>query len=185
MSPSAKPGLPQYLRAIPNIFLSFAILVVLAIVALAGAIIFLGRLQNFIFENIYAPAARLVLRANRVKLIVHNPHPIDRPVVYLINHSSTLDLFIITALALPRTRYVAKYEFLYNPIFLILGKVTGQIFVKRQHKEKAVSALQKSYARIRKNNFSLLIAPEGTRKHEGLIGPFKKGAFRIALDLQY
>ncbi|MFQ5630492.1 MAG: lysophospholipid acyltransferase family protein [bacterium] len=185
MSVPAKPGLLQYLHAILNIFQSFIILIVLAAIALAGAIIFLGRLQNFIFEKIYARAARMVLRVNGVRLAVHTLQPVDRSVVYIINHSSTLDMFIIASLALPRTRYVAKYEFLYNPIFLVLGKASGQIFVKRQDREKAVSALHKSYARIRKKNYSLLVAPEGTRKHEGLIGPFKKGAFRIALDLQY
>lgn len=185
MSGTAKNGGLQSLCAVFNIIFSLTVLVILAVIALAGAIIFLGRLQNFIFEKIYAPAARLVLRINGVKLSVQNAYTPDQPVVYIINHSSTLDMFIIAGLGLPSTRYVAKYEFLYNPLFLILGKASGQIFVKRQEKDKAVAALHKAYTRIRKNNFSLLVAPEGTRKHEGLIGPFKKGAFRIALDLQY
>lgn len=30
-----------------------------------------------------------------------------------------------------------------------------------------------------------MVAPEGSRKHEGIIGPFKKGAFRMAIDLKY
>jgi 1-acyl-sn-glycerol-3-phosphate acyltransferase len=185
MNATAKPGGLHYFRAVISIIFSLTVLVVLAAIALAGAIIFLGRLQNFIFEKIYAPAARLVLRINGVKLVVQNACTPDRPVVYIINHSSTLDMFIIAGLGLPHTRYVAKYEFLYNPLFLVLGKASGQIFVKRQEKDKAVAALHKAYARVRKNNFSLLVAPEGTRKHEGLIGRFKKGAFRIALDLQY
>lgn len=184
MSATAKSGL-LYIRAVINITLSFITLAILALFTLAGTILTFGLLQNFILEKIYAPAARLVLRINGVKLAVQNPYTPDRPVVYIVNHSSTLDMFIIAGLGLPNTRYVAKYEFLYNPLFLILGKASGQIFVKRQEKEKAVAALQKAYSRIHKNSYSLLVAPEGTRKHEGLIGPFKKGAFRIALDLQY
>ena len=30
-----------------------------------------------------------------------------------------------------------------------------------------------------------MLAPEGSRKHPGVIGPFKKGPFRMALDLGY
>ena len=168
-----------------KIIASFVILIVLTTIALVGTIITLGIMQDAVFEKIIAPAARLVLRVNGVKLVVDNPHPVDRPVVYITNHSSTLDMFVIASLALPHTRYVAKYELLYNPLFFILGKATGQIFVKRQEREKAVSTIQKAYVRARKNNFSLFVAPEGTRKHEGLVGPFKKGAFRIALDMQY
>ena len=174
-----------YLRAFVNIVLSMLTLIVLAAVARAGTILTFGQLQNFLFEKIYAPAAHLVLRVNGVRLAIEHFELPEQPVVFIINHSSTLDMFVIAALGLPNTRYVAKYEFLYNPIFFILGKATGQIFVKRQERDKAVTTLQKAYVNVRKNDYSLLVAPEGTRKHEGLVGPFKKGAFRIALDLQY
>lgn len=30
-----------------------------------------------------------------------------------------------------------------------------------------------------------MVAPEGSRKHPGIIGPFKKGAFHMAIDLDY
>ncbi len=30
-----------------------------------------------------------------------------------------------------------------------------------------------------------MMAPEGSRKHPGIIGPFKKGPFRMAMDLNY
>jgi 1-acyl-sn-glycerol-3-phosphate acyltransferase len=30
-----------------------------------------------------------------------------------------------------------------------------------------------------------MMAPEGSRKHPGIIGPFKKGPFRMAMDLKY
>jgi 1-acyl-sn-glycerol-3-phosphate acyltransferase len=30
-----------------------------------------------------------------------------------------------------------------------------------------------------------MLAPEGSRKHEGIIGPFKKGPFRMAMDIGY
>jgi 1-acyl-sn-glycerol-3-phosphate acyltransferase len=111
--------------------------------------------------------------------------PLDRPAIYISNHSSTLDIFLIIVMGLPKVRYVAKYELLYNPFFGVMGWLTGQIFIKRQDSEKAVATLHRAYKKIRRQGLSLYIAPEGTRQETGKIGPFKKGAFRMAVDLQY
>jgi 1-acyl-sn-glycerol-3-phosphate acyltransferase len=110
---------------------------------------------------------------------------VREPAVYISNHSSTLDIFIIVALGLPRVRFVAKYELLYNPLFAVLGLLTGQIFIKRQDSAQAISVLNRAYERIRRQRLSLFVAPEGTRITGGQIGPFKKGAFRMAVDLKY
>ena len=115
--------------------------------------------------------------------IHHGDFDLQRQAVYIINHSSTLDLFIIISLGLPRIRYVAKYEIQFNPFFFILGRLTGQIFINRSNTALSVSELQKAYERIRKQDLSVLVAPEGSRKHEMPVGIFKKGAFRIAQDL--
>jgi 1-acyl-sn-glycerol-3-phosphate acyltransferase len=96
-----------------------------------------------------------------------------------------VDVLAVLALGLPRARFVVKWEMQYNPVFLILGRLTGQLFVRRQRSEKAVKTLRRAYARIRRNRLSLVMAPEGTRKHPGRIGPFKKGPFRTAMDLGY
>jgi len=88
-------------------------------------------------------------------------------------------------MGLPKVRYVAKYELLYNPLFAVMGTLTGQIFIKRQDSERAVATLNRAYEKIRRQGLSLYFAPEGTRIVGGKIGPFKKGAFRMAMDLQY
>jgi 1-acyl-sn-glycerol-3-phosphate acyltransferase len=89
------------------------------------------------------------------------------------------------ALGLPRTRYVAKYELMYNPFFGVMGLLTGQIFIKRQDSAKAIAVINRAYKRIRRKRLSLFVAPEGTRIEGGQIGQFKKGAFRMAMELQY
>ncbi len=108
---------------------------------------------------------------------------LPKQAIYIFNHNATIDLLTIFALGIPRSRYVAKWEIQYIPVFFLLGRVTGQIFIKRQNSKQAVQHLHKQYKRILKNRLSIVIAPEGTRKHEGLVGPFKKGPFRMAIDL--
>ncbi|MFV1882968.1 MAG: lysophospholipid acyltransferase family protein [Balneola sp.] len=107
------------------------------------------------------------------------------PAIYIFNHSSTLDIPIFLALGLERFRVVAKWELQYIPFFFIIGRLTGQVFIKRQNSEKAIERLLKTYDRLKRDDLNLVIAPEGSRKHEGVIGPFKKGAFRMAIDLGY
>ena len=107
------------------------------------------------------------------------------PAIYIFNHSSTLDIPTFLALGLERFRVVAKWELQYLPFLLIIGRLTGQVFIKRQNSEKAIETLLKTYERLKRDRLNLVIAPEGSRKHEGVIGPFKKGAFRMAIDLKY
>lgn len=109
----------------------------------------------------------------------------SQPVIFIFNHCSTLDIPAFLALALQRFRVVVKWELQYIPFFFVIGRLTGQVFIKRSNKEHAISTLQKTYTRLKEDNLSIVVAPEGSRKHEGRIGPFKKGAFRMAIDLGY
>ena len=150
------------------------------------SVLTLGQAQSWITKHMGRAIGYMVLWFAGVKLKIEQLGPaVNRPAIYISNHSSTLDIFIIVALGLPAVRFVAKYELMYNPLFAILGVLTGQIFIKRQDSAKAIAVLNRAYERIRKQRLSLFVAPEGTRITSGEIGPFKKGAFRMALDLQY
>ena len=118
-------------------------------------------------------------------LILSFGEAVDPPVIYTINHSSTLDLLTMIALGLPHIRFVAKWELQYNPFFFIVGHLTGQVFIQRKKSEKAIKKLQNTYDRLKRDDLSIMVAPEGSRKHPGTIGPFKKGAFHMAIDLGF
>lgn len=179
-------GLGDYVRSIFAGLVFFMCLFIATPIILFLLIISLGKLTNFIIEHIAPLIVKPALAAGQVHLSVkqHGP-PVDEPVLYVINHSSTLDLITILGLGLPRVRFVAKWELQYNPVFFLLGRLTGQVFIKRQKSEQAVKTLQKAYNRIQKNKLSVLMAPEGSRKHAGIIGPFKKGPFRMAMALGF
>lgn len=150
------------------------------------SVLTLGRAQNFIIEKFSFALGHLVLWYAGVKVkFEYLGERTREPAIYISNHSSTLDLFLILTLRLPKVRYVAKHELLYNPLTAIMGTLTGQIFIKRQDSERAVTTLNRAYDKIRKKGLSLYVAPEGTRQQDGKIGSFKKGAFRMAIDLRY
>ncbi|MDZ7694911.1 MAG: lysophospholipid acyltransferase family protein [Balneolaceae bacterium] len=173
-------------RSLFSILIFFIIFLIATPFIVLMLVISLGRLTNFLMEKVAPLMMKPVFWASGIdfKIQRHGP-PIDRPAVYLVNHSSTIDLLTIITLGLPRIRFVAKWELQYNPLFFIVGRGTGQVFIKRQDSKKAVQTLQKSYLRIKRNRLSILMAPEGSRKHPGIIGPFKKGPFHLAIDLGY
>lgn len=176
----------EYLRSALSILLFFVLLLIFTPLILVLLILSFGRLTNFVIERIAPAIAIAVLRVAGIRFkIKKHVNPIPAPAVYIINHSSTLDILTILALGLPKARFVAKWQLQYNPIFFILGRLTGQVFIRREHSGKAIETLKKNVQRIHKNNLSIMLAPEGSRKHRGVIGPFKKGPFRMAMDLNY
>jgi 1-acyl-sn-glycerol-3-phosphate acyltransferase len=176
----------EYVRSILSIFLFFILLVIFTPVIFLLLILSFGKSANFVVENIAPLIVKPVFLTAGISFNVKMYcEELTYPAVFIINHSSTLDLLTILALGLPRVRFVVKWQLQYNPVFFILGHLTGQIFIKRESSDKAVQKLQKTYKRIKSKQLSVLMAPEGTRKHPDVIGPFKKGPFRMAMDLNY
>jgi len=174
------------IRSVWAIIVFFFMIIILSPVCIFLIICSAGRLTNFVIENLGAMMGRPALYAAGIDFSINNRHPdFGRPCIYIVNHSTTLDLIIFLALGLPSVRFVAKHELQYNPLFFILGHFTGQIFIDRGKSDETINRLQNTCRRIKKNKLSVLMAPEGTRKHRGKIGPFKKGPFRMAMDLAY
>lgn len=145
-----------------------------------------GSATDMVVTHIGSFMGRTTLKAAGISFRINHHNPdFAQPSIYIINHKTTLDLILYLAIGLPRIRFVAKRELQYNPFFYVLGKITGQIFIDRAKTEKAVQRLRETYQHVKQNKLSILLAPEGTRKHKGTIGQFKKGPFRMAMDLGY
>jgi 1-acyl-sn-glycerol-3-phosphate acyltransferase len=176
----------ERIRSACAVLVFFLALIAVTPVVLLLVIASWGRATNYVVERIAPAIALLVFRTAGIRFHIRQYGDTENgPAVFIFNHGSTVDALCVLALGLPRARFVVKWELQYNPIFLVLGRLTGQIFVRRQRSEKAVETLQRACSRIRRKGLSLVMAPEGTRKHPGAVGPFKKGPFRTAMDLGY
>ncbi|MBO6792889.1 MAG: 1-acyl-sn-glycerol-3-phosphate acyltransferase [Balneolaceae bacterium] len=167
--------------------LLFVILFIIAIpLILVIIILSFGNATDFVIRTFAPGIARPVLWVSGINFKVkQHGKRYDGPAVVIINHSSTLDILTMMAIGMDKIRLVAKWELQYFPFFFIVGRLTGQVFIKRQKREQAINTLKNTYERLQKQRLSVMVAPEGSRKHEGIIGPFKKGAFRMAIDLGY
>jgi HAD superfamily hydrolase (TIGR01490 family) len=104
-----------------------------------------------------------------------------RPAVVLFNHQSQLDVLILAKLLRGGFTGVAKKEARGVPGFGLVFRLMDVAFVDRADRAQARAALEPAVERLREG-ISLVIAPEGTRSPTPALGPFKKGAFHVAMQ---
>ncbi len=104
----------------------------------------------------------------------------QRPAVFIFNHRNQVDPVIVGALVRDNWTAVGKKELAKDPIMGTIGKAMDAAFIDRDDAVSAVESLHEVEELARKG-LSIVIAPEGTRVDTTEVGPFKKGAFRIAM----
>ena len=104
-----------------------------------------------------------------------------RPAVFLFNHQSSIDPVLLMALLRRDVTAVAKKELAANPVVRLAGALADAVFIDRGNREDAVAAMRPLVEQALLRGKSLAVAPEGTRSGTGRLGPFKKGAFRLAM----
>jgi putative phosphoserine phosphatase/1-acylglycerol-3-phosphate O-acyltransferase len=105
----------------------------------------------------------------------------QRPAVFVFNHQSILDGLILMKLIREDVTGVAKKEVASQPGFGQFARLANMAFVDRGNTTQARAALQPVVARLREG-YSIAISPEGTRSVTPSVGPFKKGAFHMAMQ---
>jgi putative phosphoserine phosphatase/1-acylglycerol-3-phosphate O-acyltransferase len=106
-----------------------------------------------------------------------------RPCVFVFNHQSKLDTIVVAKLLRSDFTGVAKKEAANVPGFGQFFRLAGVAFIDRSDPAKAREALAPAVQKLR-DGTSLVMAPEGTRSATPRLGPFKKGAFHIAMQAQ-
>ena len=107
------------------------------------------------------------------------PKKDNGPYIYMFNHVSMFDQFMIGAYIPYYITAIAAIEVFEYPIFGFIIKKYGVIPIIRQKIKKAIGSLNLAEKAISEGT-SFLISPEGTRTLNGEIGPFKKGPFHLA-----
>ncbi|MCV7314796.1 HAD-IB family hydrolase [Mycolicibacillus parakoreensis] len=125
---------------------------------------------------------RMVLAAGGVGLNVLGEKNLtaQRPAVFIFNHRNQVDPLIVGALVRDNYTGVGKKELARDPVLGALGRALDVAFIDRDDSQAAVEALHEVEERAR-DGLSIVIAPEGTRLDTTEVGPFKKGAFRMAM----
>lgn len=103
--------------------------------------------------------------------------------VIVANHLSLYDIWVLYGHLGVDFRWVAKQELRRVPIVGRACEVLGHVFIDRSDSQRARASLERARQQI-VDGTCILFFPEGTRSRDGRIRPFKKGAFRMAVDMQ-
>jgi 1-acyl-sn-glycerol-3-phosphate acyltransferase len=102
------------------------------------------------------------------------------PFVVVANHQSLLDIVLLSRL--PREmKWVIKEELVRIPWIGQMLRLTGDIAVRRGDPESGGEAVARARTYLERG-MNVMIFPEGTRSRDARLLPFKKGAFRLAIE---
>ena len=108
----------------------------------------------------------------------------NRPYIVMCNHASLYDIPIaLNALPSLSIRMLAKRELSRIPLFGFSLRLNEFVFINRHNRVQALKDLEKA-KQLLSSGIVLWVAPEGTRSSNGLLLPFKKGVFHLALETQ-
>ncbi|HEX7322769.1 MAG TPA: HAD-IB family hydrolase/lysophospholipid acyltransferase family protein [Mycobacterium sp.] len=138
------------------------------------------RRRGINFFTSYFPQLMLGINGVRLNVIGAENLTAARPAVFIFNHRNQVDPLIAGLLVRDNWVGVGKRELQKDPVAGTLGRLTDTVFVDRDDNAAAVESLHQVEDRARRG-LSVVIAPEGTRLDTTEVGPFKKGAFRIAM----
>lgn len=103
----------------------------------------------------------------------------DKRYVFICNHQSHLDIpVLIVSLHRPLS-FIAKKELFRIPFFGWGMYALGHVWIDRGNARKAHASIKQAVGRLQKDNFSLVLFPEGTRSADGTIGQFRQGSFSL------
>lgn len=116
----------------------------------------------------------------RVRIKGRRNIPWRRSCVLVSNHQSMLDILVLYHLFVPY-KWVSKKENFRIPIIGWNMRLNNYLEIERGQKNSYEKLMKKARQLLRMGS-SVLMFPEGTRFPGGQLGPFKVGAFRMAID---
>jgi len=179
---SSNPTVWAYIRSVLQWSIGLPILVFhLLIILITSLFVSPMKLDPLlrVFSRHMVWIAGITIRAHGLENI--EPH---KPYIFIFNHTNIFDHFVIYLVLNRCIRGVEKEDHFRWPLYGLFLRRVGQIpIAPRGDTTRAIAALDKA-RKLFELGISLGIAPEGTRTSNGELGPFKKGAFHVAVGTQ-
>lgn len=128
--------------------------------------------------------SRFIALLTPMRVTVEGREHVDPRQSYVIvsNHQSHYDVFVLYGWLGVDFKWVMKQELRSVPALGLACEKLGHIYIDRFDHQRALESIERAKERI-VDGTSVLFFPEGTRSRSEGMRPFKKGAFRMALDL--
>lgn len=175
------------LRHLPRTVLTLTVAFGATLIA-SGVVIVTSRIRphSDLIEKTARAWSRTWMVTAGVDLAVMGSENVDpqRSYVVVANHESNLDIMAcFLAIPLP-IRFLAKRELFRVPILASAMRAIGIVEVDRQARLAVHEQVNSQARQLVAAGRSVIVYPEGTRTRHGNLGPFKKGAFTMAIATQ-
>ena len=130
--------------------------------------------------------SRAWLVSSGTRLVVEGAENIDptRSYVVVANHLSALDIMACLLAVRVPIRFLAKTELYKVPVLAQGMRAVGIVEVDRAARGAIHADVNRQGRELISRGQSLIIYAEGTRPRDGVMKPFKKGAFTMAISGQ-
>jgi 1-acyl-sn-glycerol-3-phosphate acyltransferase len=128
--------------------------------------------------------ARITCWLTPIRLEVQGKENIRPGQSYVVaaNHQTGFDIFILYGYLGIDFKWIMKKELRRIPFIGYASEKVGHIFIDRSSPRAALKTLQEAKRKL-EGGSSVVIFPEGTRSKEAQMHPFKRGAFKLAFEL--
>jgi len=176
----------ERIRMIAIYAAGFTVMTLGAIAMPVIALLTLFQARRLYCEVMAAGMARVGLWMAGIKMIVHHRERIPKgQVVYVANHWSTLDVFLLLALRLPNARFFLSGHLRRKLPMAVIGYLVGVFWtVPQRFPERRVKIFQRADRILRRTGESVFASPEGNKGELDILAPFNRGAFHLATSLR-
>jgi 1-acyl-sn-glycerol-3-phosphate acyltransferase len=121
----------------------------------------------------------IVTKVLNIKIVFKNNSLKEREgQVIAANHQSVFDTIFFLA-AFDKTIYIIKKELIFIPVYGWYAMRLGNIYIDRKKKIESIKKISKNIVNLIKQDYKIVIFPEGTRQAPKKIGAIKPGVFLI------
>ncbi|HUI32689.1 MAG: lysophospholipid acyltransferase family protein [Dysgonamonadaceae bacterium] len=161
------------------------IFIVITIITTSIMIIFSSIFGNR-FWGYYPPKwwARLTcwLALCRVKTSGHENLQKNTSYIFIANHQGAFDIFLVYGFLNKNMKWVQKATLRKIPFVGKASEIAGHVFVDNT----SIASRKNTIIQAKKEivgGISMMMFPEGARSKDGKLQPFRRGAYRIAMDM--
>ncbi len=174
----------RLLSPLRTVFALMGLVLITLVLGLVALVIARVRPRSRKVDRVIGWWAKAFLLVTGTRVEVTGLELIDPQASYVFtpNHISNIDVPVMLGTLPVSGRYLAKKELYRVPILGPAMRAVLMIETDRDAGPAAHREINEQVDKVVAARLSLIIHPEGTRSRDAELRPFKKGAFRIAID---
>ena len=145
------------------------------------SLFFIKKIFSPIFYTSLRFFSRCLLLCFGVWPLINGSFPKIGPYIIMMNHSSFIDILLFPLIPRGKWTGITAVENFNYPILQNILKMMHAIPINRSNKNDAINSIKKA-EHVLKDGMHIGIMPEGERSSAGILLPFKKGGFHMALN---